>query len=139
MNKTIQLCKKEADYLEISLHDILSKIHDGYNYKWKILWIEAVTNPKSDFLVVDFEQKVKESLSGYLISWNHLLEMSKKIHQTIEVIIIGDKEDKKLKRYENDEDMRLSCNYCIELVDSSFWEISSSNFEVLQKLNEVFS
>ena len=110
------------DILSVKLSDLLSSIHLVNDYKWKILWLNAVGNN-----VLEFENKINSSKDGYSTNINELFKIDKDLNQINEILIIGDKNSLILKKYEWDEDMYNSCAVCIELVDSSYWQINSSD------------
>ena len=104
------------------LKQILDLIGDGHNYYWKILWLEA-TSKDTEISIIEFEEKIRDASDGYLINWPDLVQLSDALEQTINILLIGDKEIARLRRYEAEEEMKTICAICIELVDSSYWEV----------------
>ncbi|WBM74098.1 hypothetical protein [Saprospira grandis] len=137
MQNTIKITSLNSTVLEIELLDILSNIDTPEKYKWSILWLEAMAKDE-DFPMLDFEKKVNESKNGQFTSSQNLIELGEACTQIIEILLIADMDRNKLKRYESDSEMKKSCQYCIELIDSSFWEITSKDENFLLKLREKF-
>lgn len=110
------------EILSIELVDILFFIHNAKDIYWRIDWIEGVSNNEFDMLT--FESKAKKGIN---LSYNGLLELSKDLIQIYELVLIGDKEE-----IENSN--KNVYDYVIELIDSSYWEVTSSNEVFIKKL-----
>ena len=135
MENKIILNGNDESFLSISLSDILSKIDKGEEFEWKLLFLEATT--ETDLDILNLEKKINESDSGYLISWSDLVKLSNQIYQIIEILLIGSKNSKNLKRYISEDEMRVHCDFCIELIDSSYWEVGSKNKNLLNNLKSL--
>lgn len=122
--EAIKINGDESEVLSVTLRDILDCIHDGHNYKWSILWLEAISNLMEKPMLL-FEEEVKQSPKGYLLDWLSLLKLSDEFYQVIEITIIGNKITENIRRYNNDEDMYLNCCITMELIDSSYWLVHS--------------
>ncbi|WP_057937324.1 hypothetical protein [Algoriphagus resistens] len=120
--------------LSVSLFDILNCIENGQNLYWKILWLEAIGD-LGDKTMLKFEREVNNSINGYEISWKKLINLSLKFSQVIEILIIADKDELKVKRYLNDDVMHKECTFTIELIDSSYWVVHSNNISLNPMLN----
>lgn len=112
------------EILSIELVEILFFIHNAKDIYWRIDWIEGVSNNEFDMLA--FELKAKKGIN---LSYNELLELSKNLIQIYELVLIGDKEE-----IENSN--KNVYDYVIELIDSSYWEVTSSNEVFIKKLCE---
>lgn len=110
--------------LSISLYDILIQIENFNYYKWKILWIEGISLQLN---MLEFENIVNKSEDGLLVTPQELLDIAKKIDQLIELVLIGDEDENNLHKLEDDVSIKQQCLFFIELVDSSYWEISSKD------------
>ena len=115
-----------SNVLDVQLSDILRCIEGGDDYLWSLLWITAV-GEKGDLSVLDFEKEVNRSAEGILYDWQSLNNLSGRFIQMIEMLVCGDKNKANLRRYAVDEHMFLTCRYVIELVDSSYWIVSTSD------------
>lgn len=134
MNDLIKLIGNDDFYLSVKLSDILQKINNGQNYQWKIMRLEATMKNNSFYHIVELEEEISNSISGYIMQWEELVELSNQIFQTIEILLVGDKD---FKNNLTEEEMRVTYNYYIELIDSSFWEISSNDFLFLEKVKQL--
>lgn len=132
--------KQEETVLSISLKGILMCINNPLIYKWKLLWIEGIGQYEDSIL--DFEARINNSTNGVLFEYDQLIRLSDSMNQILELTLIGDLEVEKLIRYDRDTEMYENCKFVIELIDSSFWEFSSSDNNDLeifkQKIEEVF-
>jgi hypothetical protein len=126
--------KSNETILSITLKDILKCVENPTKYYWKLLWIEGVGEIEGSML--KFEEKINSSVEGVLFNYAELLKLSDSISQLIEIVVIGDKDLNKLIRYENDVEMYNNCEYVIELVDSSFWEFTSSDSHSLDNIKQ---
>ncbi|MFY0255938.1 hypothetical protein ACDQ55_18505 [Chitinophaga sp. 30R24] len=122
-----------SEVLDVQLSDILNCIENGDRFLWSLQWITAVGQP-GDEEVLSFEKSVNKSSNGLLYSWSELLDLSNRFYQIIELLVCGDQNEASLRRYEIDEEMILSCNYVFELVDSSYWLVSSSDKDPILRM-----
>lgn len=131
--KVIQIDGNDSEILSVSLKDILDNIENGEEFNWSILWLQATGDLKNK-PIIEFEKEIKKSEAGYIISWNDLNELSEGFFQVIEILLIGDSIISNIKRYSEDHHMYNSCDFTIELVDSSYWLIHSKKLKTLEKI-----
>lgn len=136
IKKTIKIQGDNSSFLSVSLIDILTQIENGEKYSWNILWIEAIGNPENTNML-EFEEKVNNSINGFLLSWNDLVKLSKSLFQVINIVLLGDENKNNLKRYSDDEEMYLNCTFYIELIDSSHWEIKCKDIKSVEQLTKL--
>ncbi len=89
--------------------------------------------------MLDFKSYVKNSGNGILYNYNTLIELSSSFTQIIDILICGDMNLEKLKRYESDEDTIRECTFVIELVDSSYWEVSTNDLASINNIKKRLS
>lgn len=138
MKKTIKIQKNNSSFLSVNLKDILVQIEKGEKYFWNILWIEATGKPEN-MNMLEFEEEVNNSENGYILSWDDLQKLSESLFQVINLLLIGDEKKENLKRYSSDGEMNLKCTFCIELVDSSYWEVNSQDLISVKNLTQNLS
>lgn len=137
MTKKIRITgKSDETILAIKLKQILDCIGNPSIYKWNLLWIEMIGTYQESIL--DFEAKVNASNNGIQFEFDELIKLSDSTDQIIELVLIADLESKKLIRYDTDDKMYKNCKYVIELIDSSFWEFTSSDSKVLEVIKQKF-
>ena len=112
--------------IETTLDLILKSIPNIDLYNWKIIYINGTS--QVDFNMIEFENIVNNSIKGYFISSNELIELSEKIIYLIDIDIVG---DLKLSKLDNIKEEIY--DFKISLIDSSYWEIYSSNPIFLEK------
>jgi hypothetical protein len=128
--------KSDETILTIKLKDILECIDNPSICKWNLLWIEAIGTYQESIL--DFEAKINDSNNGIQFEFEELIKLSDSTDQIIELTLVADVESEKLIRYDTDENMYKNCRYVIELIDSSFWEFTSSDSKVLEVIKQKF-
>jgi|GEM_PF-475509 len=117
----------EANCLNISFKDILLQAESYIeDYHWCLLWFEATTSDR-EFNIIEFENTVKQSQNGILISYRSLVDLSVKIDQTLELFLIGDKDESIIRNYNKNTNSINAGSISIELIDSSYWEISTGD------------
>lgn len=122
---------------KIENQDLLSIINqiDGLDkYYWSIQWFEGISIESINIL--EIEKEIKNSKNGILMNSEDLIEFIRPIKQIFEIVILGDKNKEKLYRYLNDDEAKLSCQFYIELVDSSYWEVASQDFIFIKKIKK---
>ena len=128
--------KSDETILTIKLKDILESISNPSIYKWNLLWIEAIGTYEESIL--DFEARINDSNNGVQFEFDELIKLSDSMDQILELTLIADLASEKLVRYDTDEEMYKNCKYVIELIDSSFWEFTTSDFNDLKVFKEKF-
>jgi hypothetical protein len=117
---------KDEIYLSITLEDVINQLSGYESYKWCILWVEGVSR---NINIIELEREINDSKQGKEIFGKDLLPLFKKFDQVLELLLIGDEDENKLKRYEEHKEMKQECEFVIELVDSSYWEVTSKNVQ----------
>lgn len=126
MNNYYETSIKFMPRIIFNLNDILYKVKSGNNLSWKILWISGLGRIKELGPLPYLEEKINNSDDGIFYNWNELQFFGSNTIDLHEFLLIGDLKKENLHRYDNDKDMKCRCNYCIELIDSSHWEISTN-------------
>ena len=121
----------------IPLEDLLPIINES-NLNWALLWIKVFPKREQGESVMELEPKVNGSPNGFICSWEFLLDLAKKFHQEIDLLIIGSKSVQNLHRYKDDKEMYETCDVVIEMIDGGFWEIFSSDPNLIAKLKSRF-
>lgn len=126
----------------IDLLHILDFIKDNINVfdtHWAILFIDAIgTKSVETFKFPDDKEKINKKIKPNIISWNELIKFSSNFDQIIEICIIGCYSITSVQRYGDDSDMKNSCDIVIEVVDSSYIEISCKDFGLFKKFEAKF-
>lgn len=105
--KMLQIIKSKNNFLELS--EILSHI-EGRKFKWCIKEFEVVMKKDFPGSVLTIEDIIATSKDGYCLLWNELIELSKYIHQSINLCLLA---------YDKDRNIEIH----IEMFDSSYWVI----------------
>jgi hypothetical protein len=116
---------KENGVVAVQLSDILEEIHDGNLFHWAILYLDASGHLGEGQSIPVFEKQIYDSENGFYISWNELNSLSKKFYQIIDIMLIGCKDKSFLHRYDNDQNRLESCDFVIDMNDSTYWEVFS--------------
>jgi hypothetical protein len=84
------------------------------------------------------EKKTNQLEKALLLTFESLLEISKKVFQEINVTIIACKTKENLHHYEEDQEMYETCDIVIEMIGGGFWEIFSKNIRLIDQLAKKF-
>lgn len=85
-----------------------------------------------------FEKEIRDSEKGLSINWDDLNMLSKKFYQVIDITLIASKDKNRLRRFEEIKEAHESCDYVIEMFDSSFWEVFSKDEQFINRLVKKF-
>ncbi len=110
----------------------------GNSYYWSILFLEATGDLGEDRSMPLFEEEIKNNENGLILSWEELKSLANKFYQIIEITIIGCKDRSLLQRYKNYEEIYERCDFIIEMIDSSFWEIRSKDRSLIERLENRY-
>lgn len=112
--------------LELDLLSILYSIPDTFEYQWRILEFEGIGEN-----ALALEEKAFRSTFGIKINFRELLNLEINFSQIINLILIGNsKSESKEECRELDKNDIL-----IELVDSSYWEVSILDKEMEESIS----
>ncbi len=135
--KSIKIDGDNSSILSVSIIDILNCIDDQEGLNWGLFWLEASGELPGDMSMVDFEKEINHSQEGKVITWEELKDLGERFYQIIDLLLIGDEQSFNIKRYESDDQMYGSCDYTIELIDSSYWIIHSTKMNSLRRMQEL--
>lgn len=122
----------------IPLSELLMHIQNPDQLKWSLLWFDAIPIKDEGNFIYQLAEKANHSEQGFCCNFDLLLNISRKIFQEMEILIIGCKSEKSLHRYEKDERMYESCDIVIEMIDGGFWEIFSKNESLIGLLSKKY-
>jgi len=141
----IKLKKIENGVLTITMNDIVCLIPEIENYNWKVLWIDAISYRIKELHLPDGINYMKElmdiinnSSNGYSIESGTLLALSERLEQLVEFVLVGDRNKENLIEVLDDEKLKQKVEFFIELVDGSYWEITSKNERFNQRIIEKY-
>ena len=122
----------------IPLYEVLNEIAYANQLTWALLWCDVTSVKEEEEPVASLQRKVNESKDGLHCTFESLLELSSKIFQEIEILIIGCRAKEELHRYEEDQEMYETCDVVIEMVDGGFWEIFSKDVNLIDQLAKKY-
>ncbi len=122
----------------IPLSEVLADIPYANQFNWDLLWFEVTPIKKEGKPITELEKKVKESKEGLPCTFEFLVELSRKIFQEIDVLIIGCGIKENLHRYQQDQKMYETCDFVIEMIDGGSWEIFSKNINWIDQLAKKY-
>lgn len=133
MRKGIKLTGNADTVLSVKLSDILNCLDNGDRYKWAIFWVSGTGNLIGKSML-DFEDEINNSSSGYFLDWIDLKSLSTSFDQLIDLVLIGDNRKENISKNRSDEEIRYSNNIFIELIDSTYWMVHSDNMIFIECL-----
>ncbi|MDX8430653.1 MAG: hypothetical protein SNF33_02435 [Candidatus Algichlamydia australiensis] len=122
----------------IPLREILAEIPNASQPNWALLWLDVTPLDSSGSFFIELENKVNKSKNGFPCTFETLFEISKKIFQEIEVLIIGCSNKGNIHRYKDDQKMYETCDIVIEMIDGGFWEIFSKDTKWIDRLAKKY-
>lgn len=135
----IRILDNKNEIVSVKLLDILDVISYGELFNWAILYSYVILKPNQGINILELEEKINHSQNGYEINWKNLTQFAEKIHQEIDITIIGCKNKKKMHRYKEDQEMYETCDIVIEMIDSGYWEIFSKDKLIIDKMATKFN
>lgn len=123
---------------DLKLQSILEEINEGDLYYWSVLDFYGMGHLENEKSLPDFEKKVCESEKGVILNWKDLDVLSRSINQLFSILLIGCKDRRMIRRFENSKKMYDSCDIVIEMIDSSFWEVFSFDLDFIERLSQKF-
>jgi hypothetical protein len=136
--KGIRISDGKGSMLGPTLSDLLEEITNGDSFYWSILFLDGTPNPGQGHLLTEYESEINNSENGVPIRWEELARLSSRFFQMFETTILGCKDTKLLRRYEKEEEMYVTCDIVIDLIDCAFWEVYSKDPNLIDKLQEKF-
>jgi hypothetical protein len=124
--KTIkkQYAIKKLDGTALLLEDFLYELPNVNKNIWAVLWIHAIPI-NNNINILEIENEINNANTINFLTTDELVVFTKQFFQILEIFIIGDANVKNLQRHENDDLYYSSCEYVIELFDSSYWFINN--------------
>lgn len=123
----------------IGFPKVLQQIKTGDLYQWAILPdFEAVYYSEE---ATPIAKKINENILQKKIipvSWDEINILAKGVGQFIDLVLIGCKDSKKLKYYQNDDQMIRSCDIVIINFDGCWWEVSCKDEKLMKKFLDTF-
>ena len=68
------------------------------------------------------------------MNWKELKLFSERVHQEIDLRVIGSKDCACLRRYSSDLELYNSCDIVIEMIDTAYWVIFSKDHDFINRL-----
>lgn len=137
MSSGIRVISYKAD-MDIKLSDILNEIPNGNLMNWSILFMDALVSLDNGEAKHLFGDDVNESEKGLNISWKDLQKLAEQLFEDLEMLIIGGHELERLHRYKTDREMYESCDVVIEMIDTGYWELFSSDAQLIERLKKKY-
>lgn len=133
--KAIKIENVADDFLNFELRDLVPLI-DGEKFYWRILGFHSLGSFDSEFNVPEFEHRAWTS--GFSMSWAEIRKLGLIVRQAIDCILIGDRNESHLKRYDTEEERDANCEIVLELIDGGFWEIHAKDPAVIARIVKHF-
>lgn len=135
--KGIRIPDKVDQNKRVHLSDILNEIPKGDSFKWSILNLEGMGKVE-EITIQDLEKEVDDSPKGLFLKWESLKELTTKLPQIIDMVLIGAQDESNLKHYPDDQEMYETCDIVIVMFDSSYWEVFAKNESLIQSFASKF-
>lgn len=134
----LRILDSTDDVLNVTLEDILKEFLNHKQFLWSVLFLDGISNKDQGIQLQQHQQEINKSVDGMPIEWGALIELSKRFFQMYETVVLGCKDPKFLRRYQDESEMYNNCDIVIELIDCVFWEVHSKDFEFIKRLQKKF-
>ena len=126
--------KKENGALSFDLIDILNVMPGtAHDLKWSIVDFDFVEGNLKQLktTVTDIKIQARASREGYVLSWLKLVEIAKRLFQSVDALIVGYREigQLPLKNRANFRELCQTCDVVIQAFDSIYWQLSVADPE----------
>lgn len=119
--KGLKIHNGDGNLFLTGLSKVMKCINDGDEFFWSIMYFEGVGDlSEYGMNVVELETAARESSTGVEVDWETLAAMASKLQEIIDIILIGCRQREQIRRFDDDLEMYRSCEYVIELFDSSY-------------------
>ncbi|MBS0625366.1 MAG: hypothetical protein JSS32_04880 [Verrucomicrobia bacterium] len=119
----------------IPLSEILESIPNPEQYGWALLWFDVNSLTGYGEHLWKFRETGQ---NGLIVDFGQLIELSCKIFQEIDVLLIGCRNKACLHRYKSDREMYETCDVVIEMIDGGFWEIFGKDTRWIDQLSKKY-
>lgn len=123
----------------IPLFELLVDIPTPNQLNWALLWLDVTPTEGNGKLITELQQKINKSDHGLFCTFEFLTDLSEKIFQEIEILIVGCKVKENIHRYKEDKEMYETCDIVIEMIDGGFWEIFSKTPKWIDHLAKKYT
>lgn len=122
----------------IPLSEVLENVPYANQLNWALLWCDVTPIKEEGKPIIELQKKINESKDGFPCTFESLVDLSKRVFQEIEMLIIGCRIKNNLHRYEEDQKMYETCDIVIEMIDGGFWEIFSKDINWIDRLAKKY-
>lgn len=131
--------QKENPDVLVSFPDILNLISNGDQFCWAILpdYEPSYIKGEAQSISKNIKNEIAANKIGF-IHWDEIKILSEGVAQFINLVLIGCKDPKKLKYYQNDDEIFQECEIVIIAFDSSWWEVSCKDEKLMKKFIDTF-
>lgn len=133
--KGIEVYINQNEETEVWFPEILKQISDGESFLWSVLFIDAWRDDNGEKSSV----KVHGLERGLILNWNDLNAFTSNLFNLLEAVVIGCKNEKYLRDYEDEQEMFETCDITINNIDGCYWEIFSKDDKLITHLAAKFN
>jgi hypothetical protein len=107
---------------------------------WSVLELqaEAKSELEGGLGMLELEATIAESPKGLVLTWEELKYLASQFFQVFDAVIVGCRDEEAIPVLDPNVDLTESCEIVVVMFDSSFWEISSRNVQILNRLEQTF-
>lgn len=137
--KGLKIDNSDGNLFLTGLLKVMKCLDDGDEFYWSILYFEGVGDlSEFGWNVLELDAAARESSVGVEVEWETLAAMAEKLREILDIILIGCRQREQIRRFDDDLEMNRSCEYVIELFDSSYALVRSYDDHFLECLARTF-
>lgn len=120
----------------VQLADLLKKI-PANDWVWIIVEFDGVGRMPSPLTFGEFQQRLHEQPRGFLQTWSEVCRFAKDLEYTIDCLVVAVSNIDRLKIGTLQNDDFQQCEVALRAIDSTEWELFSSNASLLDELKQA--
>lgn len=104
------------------------------NYKWCLYGVIADLKPSVDINIDHIRQQILDSEPALVLDWGQLCHMVLCLDQITSITLVASDNIQEFSQYEDTYEWKCQYPVVIEMIDLQFWEIYSSNENLLLEI-----
>lgn len=140
MPHTLRIDDKDArGFLAVDLKTLLDVVgDDGATLVWTVQALSVSGTLGDGRSVVELEEESRRPPHGLVMSWNDLTSLASRLTQVQDGVFAGCAAQDQIPAAGDDEALYRQTEIVLEAIDSSFWNVYSSDQNLLKRFRERF-
>jgi len=128
------------NFITVTFKELLESISSfNNNYFWSLYELDASVIPPGIQGYSDLMDNIDSSELGYKMSFNDIVSLASQLNQVINIILVASDKNNTFKPFEDSNSWRNQYPICIEMIDGDYWEIYSSDENLIKFLEGKYN